>query len=182
MPDLDREAAADAATMTGGPDAWDTTRTHIDRINGQGAPAWIPGQGVVHTRDTIGGAPKTQEGAVPANPQPTFAAGQTPPGHVPLFPAQEAIPMADTDPMRMQAFSAAVQAGGPGEEIVANAQLFLSFLRGENDVPVKVIQGPPGEWVQPSPRDHPGLMGETGPAGPAAAPIAPPGADPLGGA
>lgn len=46
-------------TMTEGLQAWDR-RTHIERLNetGSGNPAHVPGQGIVHTRDTIGGKPK----------------------------------------------------------------------------------------------------------------------------
>jgi hypothetical protein len=111
---------------------WDS---HIQRLNPHTSPADIVGQGVVHTRDTIGGIPRaTQETTMSDT----------------LLPLPVPTPSSPLDnALRHEAFAAAVQVGGPGPDIVANFQLFLAALRGLSDVPVKLVEGPKGDPGEP---------------------------------
>ena len=105
--------------------AWGDRRTHIDRINPGDNPAAIPGQG----------------------PQAAHRPGMTPPGMLPLPPRQETT--MDANSLRTQALASAIQIGGSGDQIVANAHAFYEFLGGN-------YVGPGGNLVSSS---YPGATG-----------------------
>lgn len=139
---------SDEPMQTGGPDAADT-RTHVERLNPGDNPAAIPGQGVWREVASMWGG---------AGHPTSHAPGQTPPGHIPLTQETK---MAD-DPLRAQALTMAIAAGGAADEVVGRAQAFYAFLKGENDIPVKLVEGPTGP---PGPMGEQGLVGPTGPTG-----------------